>query len=79
MRQNESCSVTSSAEGCQVDEIQFYDVVAITGLPFSSNVKSVVEMLEPLQIPVVSVSATSDEFSDKNQYPFFFRVVPPDR
>ena len=31
------------------------------------------------EVPTIAYSASSDELSDKNRFPFFFRTVPSDR
>ena len=55
------------------------DVIGMVGVEFSSFATATCQITGPARIPVVSYYATSDELSDKSTYPYFLRVVPPDR
>ena len=55
-----------------------YDVVGVVGPNYSSQSAIISKFLGLFQIPVLSTYATSDELSDKTQFPYFMRLVPPD-
>ena len=57
----------------------FYDVAGIIG-PYTSELSIVVaNVLNLFRLPQISQTATSDVLSDKTRFPYFFRMVPPDR
>ena len=65
-------NVTSSAD-------LFYDVAGVIG-PYTSKLSIIVaDVLNLWQLPQISQTATSDALSDKTRFPYFFRMVPPDR
>ena len=57
---------------------RFHKVVGIVGPTTSRQSVMVASFLGLFQIPVLSVYATSDDLSDKNRFPYFMRLVPPD-
>ncbi|CAD5115843.1 DgyrCDS4786 [Dimorphilus gyrociliatus] len=58
---------------------QRFEVNAVVG-PYSSTQARVVAPLFGLyEIPQISTSASSDDLSDKSRYPYFSRVVSPDK
>jgi len=62
------------------DDVRFrsYDVVGVVG-PSTSGISVVVApFLGTLQVPVMGLYATANALSDKTQYPYFVRLVPPD-
>lgn len=61
------------------DAVVPYDVIAVIGASHSTQSKAVSHVLGPAKVPLISVFSTSDELSDKSQFPFFLRIVPPDR
>ena len=66
--------------GCDFgDKENIAKVVAVIG-PTRSAESSMVATVGRLGIiPVISYSATSDELSDFERFPFFFRTAPADR
>lgn len=57
-----------------------YDnVIAVIGPPVSSRSILTASLLAAFELPQISHAATSDELSDKATYPYFSRVIPPDR
>ncbi|XP_025088527.1 metabotropic glutamate receptor 3-like [Pomacea canaliculata] len=71
-----NCPDTSPASQ---DAVVPYDVIAVIGASHSTQSKAVSHVLGPAKVPLISVFSTSDELSDKSQFPFFLRIVPPDR
>ncbi|CAH1780392.1 unnamed protein product [Owenia fusiformis] len=57
----------------------FYKVVGVFGPKASQPSVVVSPVLSLAQIPHISDVATSDELSNKDLYPYFMRVAPPDR
>ena len=65
---------------CNVDGTpRTYDVAGVLGPGSSSSAIFVSRLLALQQIASFSTWATSDELSDKDRFPYFMRVVPPDR
>lgn len=56
-----------------------YDVIGVVGSMKSSNSIAAATLLGPAHVPQISYASSSDELSDKTLYPYFLRVVPPDR
>ena len=57
----------------------FYEVAGVIG-PYTSKLSIVVaNVLNLWKLPQISQTATSDVLSDKTRFPYFFRMVPPDR
>jgi hypothetical protein len=66
---------------CGNDSVRFqsYDVVGVIG-PSNSVISAVVTpYLGTFHVPVMSLYATANSFSDKATYPYFMRLVPPDK
>ena len=57
----------------------YYDVIGVIGPPTSAETVGVSRLLGSAHIPVIGVSSTSDELSDKSHHPYFLRVVAPDK
>ena len=57
----------------------FYSVVAALISRFSSGCIPTSRLLSMYEIPHISVLATSDALSDKTEFEYFSRTVPPDR
>ena len=57
----------------------FYDVVGVVGAENSPASMVMANVLNIFQIPQISPASTSDLLSDKNNYPYFMRMMPPDR
>ena len=57
----------------------YYDVIGVVGMEYSSFAIAACQVLGPARVPVISYYATSDDLSDKTKFPYFLRVVPPDR
>ena len=64
-----------------VDEgyFPFYDVVGIVGGMTSSLSVAIAQFSSVFQIPQISPISTSDVLSNKEEYPYFMRVMPPDK
>ncbi|XP_059142367.1 metabotropic glutamate receptor 1-like [Physella acuta] len=76
----EGCNGNINSTSLTVNEsrIDHYDVVGVIGT-FSSAATVLVSYLYAVaQLPLVSFTATSDELSNKDNHPYFLRVVPPD-
>ncbi|CAH1779221.1 unnamed protein product [Owenia fusiformis] len=58
---------------------QFFDVAGVIGPQSSSSSMMVASVLNWFHIPQISYQATSDSLSDKNRYPYFLRMAPPDK
>ena len=74
---------SETCEICQMDrnitQIGFYDVVGVIGTYTSKLSIIVADVLHLFKIPQISHTATSNILSDKTRFPYFFRMVPPDR
>ena len=56
-----------------------YDVVGVVG-PYSSSMSVfVASLLGLFEVPQISYTATSEELSDKDRFPYFSRVAPPNQ
>ncbi|XP_033108472.1 metabotropic glutamate receptor 7-like [Anneissia japonica] len=55
------------------------DVVSVIGTEWSATAMSAAMMYGIIHLPMVSYFATSDDLTDTNRFPYFLRVVPPDR
>ncbi|KAL8610214.1 hypothetical protein ACOMHN_038909 [Nucella lapillus] len=58
------------------DQQKIYDTVAVLQSLNSEESKASAQILGPATIPHISSQASSDEFSDFDQFPYFSRVVP---
>ena len=65
------CAVSSSSHR--------YDVIGVVGMSMSTIAVATCKVLGPARIPVISYYATSDHLSDKTEFPYFLRVIAPDR
>ena len=68
----ENCSAGTSSS-------YYYDVIGVVGLEYSSLAIATCQLLGPARVPVISYYATSDDLSDKTKFPYFLRVIPPNR
>lgn len=75
---HEDCSSAVGADGDQRD-YTFYDVVGVIGSEGSDSCMMVANLLGLFDVPQISPWATSDLLSDKSVYPYFMRMIPPDR
>ena len=57
----------------------FYDVVGVVGCLYSSISLAVATFLAGIRIPQISPISMTDELSNKELYPYFMRIVPPNR
>ncbi|XP_022106753.1 metabotropic glutamate receptor 1-like [Acanthaster planci] len=55
------------------------NLVGIIGTANSATSLAAAKATNLYDVPMISYSATSDELSDKNRFPYFLRSVPPDR
>ena len=64
----------------KLDELpQFFDVVGVLGAYTSSLSIVVANVMTLFKIPQISHTSTSDLLSDKKRFPYFLRVIPPDK
>jgi hypothetical protein len=56
-----------------------YKVIGVIGPESSPRCLAVANVLGMFGLPQLSPTATSDQLSDKDKYPYFTRLVPPDR
>ncbi len=54
-------------------------VVAVVGYLTSRQAVMASSVLSLFEIPIIVVTASSDELSDKSRFDYFLRLVPPDR
>ncbi len=57
----------------------FYDVIGVIGAESSTSSIMMANVLTLFEIPQISHTSTSDLLSDKNKFPLFMRLIPPDR
>lgn len=55
-----------------------FDVVGVIGPSNSGISTSVAKYLGTFKLSLMSLYATANALSDKSQYPYFMRLVPPD-
>lgn len=67
------------ANNAMTHNSSFYDVVGVLGAYTSQLTVTVANVLSLFKIPQISHTATSDVLSNKKQFPYFFRMVPPDK
>ena len=60
-------------------DFAFYDVVGVVGPESSPASIQMANILGMFHIPQISPTASSDLLSDKKRFPYFMRMVPPDR
>ena len=60
------------------DTVNAASVVGIVGLSRSATTIPATRLAELYNIPVISYAASSQELTDKTQFPYFLRTVPPD-
>ncbi len=53
-------------------------VFGLVGAASSSVSKAIADVAAPAQVPQISYSSTNADLTDKVDYPYFLRVVPPD-
>ena len=63
---------------CHTQQYHFR-VAGITGISSSSKAVRVAAVMSAVHIPVIATTATSDELSNKRDYPYFLRIGPPDK
>ena len=56
-----------------------YKVHAVVGLSTSRTAVMCASLLSIFKIPNLSLSATSDELSDKSRFEYFMRLLPADK
>jgi hypothetical protein len=80
---NDACagviSDNCSSEAKHRDESLYrsYNVVGVLGPSNSAMSTAVTQFLGTFHIPVLSLYATNNALSDKTEYPYFMRLVPP--
>lgn len=72
-------TATDPTTGASVaQELLDLGVFGLVGAASSSVSKAIAEKAEAAQVPQISYSSTNPDLSDKDTYPYFLRVVPPD-
>ncbi|KAK2145674.1 hypothetical protein LSH36_664g01035 [Paralvinella palmiformis] len=61
------------------EEFDFYPVIGVIGSESSPASVMIANVLGMFGIPQISPTASSDLLSDKERFPYFLRMVPPDR
>ncbi len=76
-----NCSCDSKYEAYDLNDqcAAKKDIVGVVGAARSASSIQAATLFGLHQIPQISFLSTSDELSKTNFYPYFFRVVPPDR
>ena len=64
----------AGADGFQTNE----DLIGIVGASRSATTILITRLARIFDTPIISYYATSDELSNKDQFPYFLRTVPPD-
>ena len=72
-------AITRGNHSKQETPPQTYDVVGLIGPSTSSDSVMIASYLSLFHIPLLAVTATSDELSDKDRFKYFSRLMPPDR
>ncbi|XP_059142366.1 metabotropic glutamate receptor 4-like [Physella acuta] len=70
---------TSTSGDSQQSPLPFYDVIGILSPIMSVSAAPISFLYTAAKIPLIGYSTTSDEFSDKSNHPYFFRVISPDK
>ena len=73
----EMCLVTSNTSESQLNTGYF--ISGIVGPALSSVAVPVATLMNLFNTPQISYESTADLLSDKNDFTYFFRTVPPDR
>lgn len=74
-----SSSVANSSLPTNSNAISHYDVVGIIGPNRSDRSIAIALLYSIARIPIISYKATTDTLSDKINYRYFLRVIPPDK
>ncbi|XP_059177454.1 metabotropic glutamate receptor 5-like [Physella acuta] len=70
---------SSCYECCSAGSSHHVDVVGVLAPLMSVSVGPVSFLYTVAKIPIIAPTASSDEFSNKNKHPYFFRVIGPDK
>ena len=54
-------------------------VIGVVGVSSNKIAAAVCKMLSLARVPVISYLATSDDLSLKDKFPYFLRMIPPER
>lgn len=74
-----SSSVLQPSSNPDSNAISHYDVIGVLG-PNRSDRSIVISLLYSIaRIPIISYKATTDTLTDKSNYRYFMRVIPPDK
>ncbi|KAL8612600.1 hypothetical protein ACOMHN_006586 [Nucella lapillus] len=74
-----TCRDAPASAANEADIQEHYDVVAVVGSYSSTQTVAMAEVLAAAQTPHMSVMSTSDELSDRTRYPYFLRLIGPDK
>ena len=74
-----NCSRQHKLRHHSQQQFTFYDVVGVIGSESSDASMMIANVLGLFDVPQISSWATSDLLSNKVRYPYFMRMVPPDR
>ncbi|ESO82657.1 hypothetical protein LOTGIDRAFT_71543, partial [Lottia gigantea] len=79
VRQETTCNNSSCIDHAHQSLPRFYDVIGVLGAYTSSLSIVLANVMSLYQIPQISHTSTSDLLSDKNRFPYFLRMLPPDK
>ena len=60
-------------------DMPFFDVAAVVGPLTSSMAVATVPFLNNFNIPVFGMTTSTDQLDDRTSFPFFARLVSPDK
>ena len=70
--------VKDRCDMCSDQPLESHAVVGVLGPQTSSASALVAPFIGTFHLPLVSIYATANSFSDKAQYPYFMRMAPPE-
>ncbi|XP_074657414.1 metabotropic glutamate receptor 4-like [Tubulanus polymorphus] len=74
-RDGANATTTGQSDGTR----HYFPVKGVVGAMKSSSSSLVAKLLGQFHVPQISYSSTADELSRKDEYPYFLRLVPPDK
>lgn len=78
-RKKKTTTTTGNSPSFTSGGLVFYDVVGVIGPESSSAGVLTANLFGMFRVPQISPTASCDELSNKNKYPYFLRMAPPDR
>ncbi|CAG5115821.1 unnamed protein product [Candidula unifasciata] len=74
-----SSSILQPSSHADSNAISHYDVVGVLGPNRSDRSIAIALLYSIARIPIMSYKATTDTLTDKSNYRYFLRVIPPDK